>query len=113
MDRGNPHSVLGIAYIGAGGFVSLIGIAAATPWLMTLAVFGAGFCVSGAQVGANALAAAFYPTAYRATGVSWALSADYKTATLTGSICDGAKAGTYSNFSFQYGCVTVPPLPIR
>jgi AAHS family 4-hydroxybenzoate transporter-like MFS transporter len=35
-------------------------------------VFGAGFCVSGAQVGANALAAAYYPTATRATGVSWA-----------------------------------------
>jgi hypothetical protein len=41
------------------------------------------------------------------------LSADYKTATLTGSICDGAKSGAYSNFSFQYGCVMVPPLPIR
>ena len=35
-------------------------------------VFGAGFCVSGGQVGANALCAAFYPTSYRATGVSWA-----------------------------------------
>lgn len=43
----------------------------------------------------------------------WTLSADYKTATLTGSICDGAKSGAYSNFSFQYGCVMVPPLPIR
>jgi hypothetical protein len=43
----------------------------------------------------------------------WTLSADYKSATLTGSICDGAKAGTYSNFNFQYGCVMVPPLPIR
>ncbi|HEX4339898.1 MAG TPA: hypothetical protein VH062_28520 [Polyangiaceae bacterium] len=31
----------------------------------------------------------------------------------TRSICDGAKGGAYSNFSFQYGCVTVPPLPIR
>ncbi|HEX4339565.1 MAG TPA: vWA domain-containing protein [Polyangiaceae bacterium] len=43
----------------------------------------------------------------------WTLSADYRTATLTGSICDGAKGGAYSNFSFQYGCVSVPPLPIR
>jgi hypothetical protein len=43
----------------------------------------------------------------------WTLSADYRTATLTGSICDGAKGGAYSNFNFQYGCVTVPPLPIR
>jgi len=46
-------------------------------------------------------------------GNGWTLSADYRTATLTGSICDGAKAGAYSNFNFQYGCVMVPPLPIR
>jgi hypothetical protein len=43
----------------------------------------------------------------------WGLSSDYKTATLTGSICDGAKSGAYSNFTFQYGCVKVPPLPVR
>ncbi|MNG20237.1 4-hydroxybenzoate transporter PcaK [compost metagenome] len=40
--------------------------------LLTLCVAGMGFCISGSQVGANALAAAFYPTASRATGVSWA-----------------------------------------
>jgi hypothetical protein len=43
----------------------------------------------------------------------WTLSSDFHTATLTGSICDGAKGGAYSNFTFQYGCVQVPPLPIR
>jgi hypothetical protein len=43
----------------------------------------------------------------------WTLSSDFHTATLTGSICDGAKGGQYSNFTFQYGCVMVPPLPIR
>jgi AAHS family 4-hydroxybenzoate transporter-like MFS transporter len=37
-----------------------------------LAIFGAGFGVAGSQVGVNALAAAYYPTASRATGVSWA-----------------------------------------
>ena len=41
-------------------------------WLLAAAVFGAGFCLPGAQVGINALAAAYYPTASRATGVSWA-----------------------------------------
>ncbi len=72
MDRLNPHHVLGIAYTSAGLFIYLIGHAAAAPWLMVMAVFGAGFCVSGGQVGANALSAAYYPTASRATGVSWA-----------------------------------------
>jgi AAHS family 4-hydroxybenzoate transporter-like MFS transporter len=40
--------------------------------LASVAVFWAGFCVSGGQVGANALSAGFYPTDCRATGVSWA-----------------------------------------
>ena len=72
MDKANPHHVLAIAYATAGIFIYLIGHAAALPWLMVPAVFGAGFCVSGSQVGANALSAAYYPTASRATGVSWA-----------------------------------------
>ena len=72
MDKADPHLVLGVAYASAGVFVMLIGQAQGMPWLMVLAVFGAGFCVSGGQVGANALAAGYYPTASRATGVSWA-----------------------------------------
>jgi AAHS family 4-hydroxybenzoate transporter-like MFS transporter len=32
-----------------------------------------GFTVQGAQAGLNALAASFYPTAIRSTGVGWAL----------------------------------------
>ena len=72
MDRFNPHHVLAGAYLLAGGFVMLLGSATARPWLLVFAIFGAGFGVAGAQVGVNALAAATYPTASRATGVSWA-----------------------------------------
>jgi len=35
--------------------------------------FGAGFCVVGSQIGANALASTFYPAAAHATGIGWAL----------------------------------------
>jgi AAHS family 4-hydroxybenzoate transporter-like MFS transporter len=41
--------------------------------LVTLAIFVAGFCIVGGQIAANALAAGFYPTSVRATGVGWAL----------------------------------------
>jgi AAHS family 4-hydroxybenzoate transporter-like MFS transporter len=34
---------------------------------------GAGFCVIGGQIAANAFTAAHYPAAMRATGVGWAL----------------------------------------
>jgi AAHS family 4-hydroxybenzoate transporter-like MFS transporter len=41
-------------------------------WLMAV-TFVLGFTVQGAQAGINALAAAFYPTRMRSTGVGWAL----------------------------------------
>jgi AAHS family 4-hydroxybenzoate transporter-like MFS transporter len=40
---------------------------------VTMAIFAAGFCVVGGQIAANGLAATFYPTSVRATGVGWAL----------------------------------------
>jgi len=69
MDRFNPQRVLGVTYALAAGFTTLIGNTTGNTAVLVVAVLGAGFCVSGAQVGANALAAAFYPTASRATGV--------------------------------------------
>jgi MFS transporter, AAHS family, 4-hydroxybenzoate transporter len=41
--------------------------------LVSMAIFVAGFCIVGGQTAANALAAAFYPTSVRSTGVGWAL----------------------------------------
>jgi AAHS family 4-hydroxybenzoate transporter-like MFS transporter len=41
--------------------------------LMLAIIFVLGICVQGAQAGLNALAAMFYPTAIRATGIGWAL----------------------------------------
>src|ERR1700733_11164605 len=40
---------------------------------VTMAIFAAGFCMVGGQIAANALAATFYPTSIRSTGVGWAL----------------------------------------
>ncbi|CAJ0896285.1 MFS transporter [Ralstonia flatus] len=72
MDRVNPHYVLAASYALAGVFIAAVGSLATTPWAAATAVFLAGFCISGSQVGANALSASFYPTDCRATGVSWA-----------------------------------------
>jgi AAHS family 4-hydroxybenzoate transporter-like MFS transporter len=72
MDRANPHYVLAASYTLAGVFVAAIGSLADAPVAASIAVFLAGFCVSGSQVGANALSAGYYPTDCRATGVSWA-----------------------------------------
>ena len=88
MDRFNPHYVLAAAYVLAGAFVILLGVSTKTPWLLVVSIFGAGFGVAGAQVGVNALAAAYYPTASRATGVSWA-NAVGRTGSVLGSMVGG------------------------
>ncbi len=41
--------------------------------LLTLVVFIAGWCVIGGQPGLNALAATYYPTNMRSTGIGWGL----------------------------------------
>jgi AAHS family 4-hydroxybenzoate transporter-like MFS transporter len=107
MDRLNPHHVLGIAYASAGLFVYLIGHAAAAPWLMVIAVFGAGFCVSGSQVGANALAAAYYPTASRATGVSWANGVG-RIGSVLGSMLGGVMLGLGWGLPTMFAVVAIP-----
>jgi MFS transporter len=107
MDKANPHYVLGIAYASAGFFVFLIGHAAATPWLMVLAVFGAGFCVSGSQVGANALSVACYPTASRATGVSWANGVG-RISSVLGSMLGGFMLSLGWGLPTVFGIVAIP-----
>jgi len=73
FDRLSPFRVLAAAYFIAGIFVAGIGLAGASVGLIILTVFAAGFCIVGAQMGANAMAASYYPTAIRSTGVGWAL----------------------------------------
>lgn len=89
MDRFRPHRVLAVAYGAAALCIAAVGVATDNVPLLVLAVFGVGFGVSGSQVGANALAAAFYPTTSRATGVSWA-SAIGRSGSVLGSMVGGA-----------------------
>jgi MFS transporter, AAHS family, 4-hydroxybenzoate transporter len=64
---------LALVYFIAVFAVGAIGQLGNSVVLVTLAIFAAGFCIIGGQIAANALAAAYYPTSVRATGVGWAL----------------------------------------
>jgi MFS transporter, AAHS family, 4-hydroxybenzoate transporter len=64
---------LALVYFIAVFAIGAIGHLSHSAILATLAIFVAGFCVVGGQIAANALAAGYYPTAVRATGVGWAL----------------------------------------
>ena len=65
--------VLAITYLAASVAVAAIGASGHSIPLAALTIFCAGFCIVGGQTAANALAATYYPTAMRATGVGWAL----------------------------------------
>ena len=109
MDRLNPQYVLATTYAVAAPFVALIGFATSHTWLLVLAIFGAGYFVSGSQSGANALAAAFYPTVNRATGVSWATGVG-RTGSILGSMIGGSLFATGWGLPAVFSLVAIPPL---
>jgi len=54
-------------------FIGSLAFVSTSYALVCTAAFLLGFCVTAAQAGINALAAGFYPTSIRSTGVGWAL----------------------------------------
>jgi MFS transporter, AAHS family, 4-hydroxybenzoate transporter len=74
MDRLGPYRSLAVLYFCGVFFVALMGVALSQPeWVLMIATFFAGCCVSGGQKSVIALSAVFYPAPIRSTGVGWAL----------------------------------------
>ena len=71
-DRIGANHALSGAYLTGALCVVCIAWAGANPLLVMLAVFGTGVGILGGQTVTNAVAAIFYPTEIRATGVGWA-----------------------------------------
>jgi AAHS family 4-hydroxybenzoate transporter-like MFS transporter len=80
---------LALVYFIAVFAVAAIGQLGHSAVFVTMAVFAAGFCVVGGQIAANGLAAAFYPTSIRATGVGWALGIG-RVGSIVGPLVGGA-----------------------
>lgn len=72
MDRINPHRVIGMAYFFTAVFIFAIGQSSSGAYLTTLTLFGGLFMGAG-LVSMPALAASYYPTHGRASGVGWML----------------------------------------
>ena len=107
MDRFEPHFVLFASYLTGAACIVLISVSAHTREVMTIAVFAAGACISGDQVGGNALSAAFYPTAYRATGVAWANGIG-RGGSIVGSLVGGVLLGFGWSAGTVYALVAIP-----
>src|ERR1700710_1992234 len=80
---------LALVYFVAVFAVGAIGQLGHSVALVTAAIFAAGFCVVGGQIAANGLAAGFYPTSVRATGVGWALGIG-RVGSIVGPLVGGA-----------------------
>jgi AAHS family 4-hydroxybenzoate transporter-like MFS transporter len=71
-DRIGANLALSSAYLTGALCVVCIALAGANPPLVMLAVFGTGIGILGGQTVTNAVAAIFYPTEIRSTGIGWA-----------------------------------------
>jgi AAHS family 4-hydroxybenzoate transporter-like MFS transporter len=109
MDKGNPSRVIATGYLlGAVFILGVAWVGALSGWLALL-VFAAGFCASGAQSGLNAFVPGCYPTAARATGVSWMLGMG-RFGSIAGPLVGGALLGLGWSFGAILGLLAIPAL---
>jgi AAHS family 4-hydroxybenzoate transporter-like MFS transporter len=73
MNALGARTVLLIEFLLCTLLIASLAFSASSFGALMIATLALGVCVQGAQAGLNALAASFYPTAVRATGIGWAL----------------------------------------
>ncbi|WDD90918.1 aromatic acid/H+ symport family MFS transporter [Burkholderia sp. FERM BP-3421] len=109
MDRFEPHRVIAATYVLTGLFVWLVGLQAGHLALLASVVFVAGVCMNGAQSSLPTLAAAFYPTSGRATGVAWMLGIG-RFGGILGAFSGGLLLQAQLGFSTIFSMLAVPAL---
>jgi AAHS family 4-hydroxybenzoate transporter-like MFS transporter len=107
MDRRNPNGVIATSYALGGVFILLLGAFSLESSLLAVGVIAAGFCMSGAQTGLNAFAPGYYPTDFRATGVSWMLGIG-RFGGIFGSLIGGAVLSLGLGLPFLFALLSVP-----
>lgn len=109
MDRFEPHRVIAVTYVLTGFFVWLVGQQSASIMWLGALTFIAGVCMNGAQSSLPVLAAAFYPTSGRATGVAWMLGVG-RFGGILGASTGGFLLQAGVGFSTIFGMLAVPSL---
>ncbi|WP_304589981.1 MFS transporter [Burkholderia anthina] len=96
MDKFDPQRVLALSNVGAACAIAICAFSGSSVLLVTSSVFCIGFFLSGGVVGGYALAAAYYSTAVRATGVAWSNAAGR-----VGSVVGSMIGGTMMDFGME------------
>ncbi len=108
-DHARPTRVVAGAYALGAACILAVGIVGPVSALLMALVTAAGFCMSGAQTGLNAFAPSCYPTAVRATGVSWMMGMG-RFGSILGSMVGGMLLSLGWGFSMIIGLLAVPAL---
>ena len=107
MDRFNANRIIAIGYALTAVAIFAIGQVAGNLGLLVLIVFLAGALMNTAQSSMPALAAAFYPTQGRATGVAWMLGIG-RFGGIAGSFLVAELAARQLQFSQIFAVVAIP-----
>lgn len=92
IDRREPATILGLAYLASAVFIFIISHSGANVGLLLAGAAAAGFGIVGGQIGLNAVAASVYPSAVRSTGVGWALGVG-RIGSILGPVAGGTLLG--------------------
>ncbi|TCO80931.1 AAHS family 4-hydroxybenzoate transporter-like MFS transporter [Plasticicumulans lactativorans] len=109
MDRLKPQCVIALAYAAGAGLIYVLSRHYTDLTTLLWLVFGTGVCVSGAQTSLSALAAGFYPTQGRATGVAWMLGFG-RFGAIFGTLLGGVMLGAGWHFSNIFAILALPTL---
>ena len=95
--------VLTTCFLVASASIAAIGQPGLALWMLVTVVFVAGSCVVGGQPTVNSMAAVYYPTYLRSTGIGWALGIGRAGAILGtvagGTVCGGELVGAGHPYS--------------
>ena len=109
IDRNMSFRVLGLIYLLSGVCVFLIGGAGGSIPLLVASVLATGVTVLGGQSSSNALAASYYPTAIRTTGLGWALGIG-RVGSIVGPILGGLLLTITPETRRVFWAAAIPPL---
>ena len=109
VDRFGPQKVLPFAFLTAALCIAGIGLAGSAVAFTMIMAFGIGIGTVGAQNCNNGVAAKFYPTSIRATGVGWALAVG-RIGSIVGPVIGGIFLATKVDIRTIFLFAAVPPL---
>src|SRR5439155_26710311 len=105
----SAFKILAAAYFGAAISVFLIGESGVSIALLICTVSATGFCIVGCQTASTALAADYYPTSIRSTGVGWCLGIG-RIGGIVGPILGGILLGMGAGARRVFWVAAIPPL---